>query len=422
MAEVVKYSDNLNMSNKKARKIRNLENTKNQKSKKLALLIVTVILCFCGVISGVMATVSSVKKAKAEKTVRIAFYGLSEEYVKLLQERIPVEEKITLKMDVLSEGNLDLGALKEKYDMLFTWKGEVTDTLEASSEEIPSKILELMPSSLRNKKCVPILLDHCELAYNIAVVQATTENVPSSFPTFLNYLNQAKNEVFSPFFCAGADDRVLAALIGSLIEANGGVSAYNDFIEALRTGTDFEELLDKELGVSKITLRPVLEMLKSWPKEGLTHPAWFNGQQNDLLYFAHDNHVGVFFTFLKDHRNIPYETISKYESFVMPPVSSTTEYGIIAPAISCMLLTSNSNCKRYLAEFFTEDAQAELSNLTKLAPVHSRAQAYDRQADDVRFWAASCPGGALPDLYLAVWQRNAAGCGEFAKKCREYIR
>ena len=369
-----------------------------------------------------MATVSSVKKSKAQRTVRIAFYGLSEEYVKVLQERIPVEEKITLKCDVLSEGKIDLGSLKQKYDMIFTWKGEITDTLEASAQEIPSKILETMPSSLRNKKCVPILLDHCELAYNIGVVNSTTETLPSSFPGFLNFLNQAKSKVFSPFFCAGADDRVLTAFVGSLIEANGGVSAYQALIDELKAGTEFDVLLDKELASSKVTLRSVLEMLKEWPKDGLTHPAWYIGQQNDLLYFAQDDNISVFFTFLKDHRNIPYATISKYESFVMPPVSSTTEYGIIAPAISCMLLSDNSNCKRYLAEFFTEDVQSELSNLTKLAPVHSRAQAYDRQSDDVRFWAASCPGGALPDLYLAVWQRDAAGCGEFAKNIRNMVK
>ena len=87
-----------------------------------------------------------------------------------------------------------------------------------------------------------------------------------------------------------------------------------------------------------------------------------------------------------------------------------------------MLLSKNSNSKRYLAEFFTEDAQTELSNLTMLAPVHSHAQAYDKQADDVRYWAASCPGGALPDLYLAVYQRNPAGLAEFAKNVRNAVK
>lgn len=401
---------------------KNKKSEKSQKTNKIVKMVVIIVLAVCVVAGGITTIVSTVKRKNAEKTVRIAFYGLSEEYVSILKEKIPVEDKIILKMDVLSEGAIDLAAVKEKYDMLFTWKGEVTDALEASSEDIPAKIVECMPSSLRNKKCVPILLDHCELDYSKDVVSKTTENIPSSLPTFLNYLNQAKNHVFSPFFCAGADDRILTAFVGSLLESMGGIKAYKNFITELKNGTDFEELLDKDLGSPNVTLRSVLDMLKSWPKEGLTHPAWFNGQNNDLIYFADDNHVGVFFTYLKDHRNIQYQTISKYESFVVPPASSTIEYGIIAPAISCMLLTNNSNCKRYLAEFFTEDSQAELSNLTKLAPVHSRAQAYDRQADDVRFWAASCPGGALPDIYLAVYQRNPTAFAEFARNIRNYVK
>ena len=401
---------------------KNKKSEKSQKTNKIVKMVVILVLAVCVVAGGITTIVSTVKRKNAEKTVRIAFYGLSEEYVSILKEKIPVEDKIILKMDVLSEGAIDLAAVKEKYDMLFTWKGEVTDALEASSEDIPAKIVECMPSSLRNKKCVPILLDHCELDYSKDVVSKTTENIPSSLPTFLNYLNQAKNHVFSPFFCAGADDRILTAFVGSLLESMGGIKAYKNFITELKNGTDFEELLDKDLGSPNVTLRSVLDMLKSWPKEGLTHPAWFNGQNNDLIYFADDNHVGVFFTYLKDHRNIQYQTISKYESFVVPPASSTIEYGIIAPAISCMLLTNNSNCKRYLAEFFTEDSQAELSNLTKLAPVHSRAQAYDRQADDVRFWAASCPGGALPDIYLAVYQRNPTAFAEFARNIRNYVK
>ena len=392
-------------------------------ARKNFILTVILIVCgLCGVAAGVMATVSGIKEKNAQKTVRVAFYGLSDEYVKVLQEKIPVDEKITLKCDVLSEDNIDLGAIKEKYDMLFTWRGEVTDTLEASSAAIPSKILENLPANLRNKKCVPILLDHCELAYNIAVVQNVANGIPISFPNFLNFLTKSKNQVFSPFFCAGADDRVLVALVGSIFEANNGADAYKELIADLKSGVGFEELLDKDYTGGTITLRSIIEMLKGWPKEGLTHPSWYNGAQNDLVYFAYDNNIAVFFMFLKDHRNISYETISKFDSSYMPPVSSTTKYGIIAPAISCMLMSDNANCKQYIAEFFTEEAQEDLSNKTKLAPVHLRAQAYDRQADDVRYWAAACPGGALPDLYLAVWQRNRAGCVEFAQNIRNMVK
>ena len=393
-----------------------------KKNKKLISGIIIVILGLCGLASGIMATVSGIKKKNNERSVRVAFYGLSEEYVKILEEKIPREEKVILKCDVLSEANLDLAALKQKYDMLFTWQGEITDRLEPASLEIPSKILEQIPTSLRNKKCIPILLDNYELAYNKAVVENTTETLPVSFSAFLKYLNQAKSQVFVPFLCAGGDDRTLAAFVGSLVMANGGLEAYNSLIEELKAGSDFNVLLKKELGPAKISLEAVLQMLKNWKEEEVTNPTWYNAQKNDVIYYAHDDHLGVFFTSLGEHRKIPYETISKFESLILPPVSSTTEFGIIAPAISCMLLSDNANCKRYLAEFFTAEVQKELSDKTKLAPTQLRAQAYDRQADDVRYWAASCSAGALPDLYLAAFQRRPEKLVEFAKDIRNVVK
>lgn len=369
---------------------------------------------------------TTVKRVRAERSVNVAFYGIPEDYCSLLQEFIPKEEKINLKCDILSDGALDLAAVKTKYDLLFTWKGEVTSALEASSEEIPARILEVLPSSLRNKKCVPVLLDHCELAYSKDVLQKTGKDIPSSYQAFLTYLDDATQYVFSPFFCNGADDRILTAFVGALVLANGGEEAYNQLIEELKKDIPLENLLDQKLlnsnQASDLTLRSILDTLKAWPNQGYTHPAWFNARGNDLLYFAQDNQVGVFFTFLKDHRNLPYDVVSRFEAFVLPPTSSSLKFGFVAPALSAMLISENANAKRYLAEFFTQEAQESLSDRTKLAPVHSRAQAYDRQADDVRFWAASCPAGALPDLALAVYQRNPQGLKNFADSIRNYIR
>lgn len=409
------------MANKNSKKM-NQKSEKSQKTNKIVKMVTIIIVALCVVAGGITTIVSTIKKKNTERTVRIAFYGLSEEYVEILKERIPVEDKIILKMDVLSEGAMDLAAVKEKYDMLFTWKGEVTDALEASSESIPAKILDCLPSSLRNKKCVPILLDHCELDYSKEVVAKIGKDIPTSYPGFLNYLNQAKQYVFSPFFCNGAEEKILTAFVGATVQAIGGEGAYNLLIDELRKGTPFETLLDVNLGVPNFTLRTVLDSLKTWPGEGYTHPAWYNGRGNDLVYFAQDKQIGVFFTYLHDHRNIQYDIISQYDSFVLPPASSTIKFGIIAPAISGMLITDNSNAKRYLAEFFTSEAQEILSDKTRLAPVHARAQAYDRQADDVRFWAASCPAGAIPDIYNAAFQRNPDGNKKFADEIRNYIK
>ena len=379
-------------------------------------------ICAILVITGICIGVRTYKKHKADRTVKIAFYGLEENLTELLKKQIPQEENIILQMDVLSENDFDPQIIKQKYDMFFTWRGEITDTLSKSSEDIPAKVLETMPNSLRNKKCVPIFLDHCELAFSTEVLTELNRDVPLSFKAFYDYLSAAKGVVFSPFFCNGADDRILIDFIGAIVMGKGGLSAYNNLIEELRKDESLEDVIDIKLDEYQLSLRQILEELKIWPKEGLTHPSWYNGYGNDLLFFAQDKQLGCFFTLLSEHRKIPYNVIKNYESSLLPPNQSANNYGLIAPAVSVMLLSDNSNCKRYIANFFTEEAQTNISDTTNLAPVHYRAQAYDRQADDVRFWAASCAGGAVPDLYLACFQRDSKKLEKICSEIRGYVR
>ena len=395
------------------------KNPNNTKALKLAVIIIAAAVVIA---LGVTLIKTVVNKKRSDKTVRVAFYGLSGEYCDILKEQIPVEEGINLVYEILPEGIIDLGTVKDKYDLFFSWKGEVTEALEEASEDIPAKILEVIPSSLQNKKCVPVVLDNCELAYSKSVVEKTGGNMPSNFPLFLKYISDSRSYVFSPFFCNGADDRVFTAFIGNIIEAIGGVKAYKMFVDEIRKGSDFDTIMDLELTDGQLTLRKVLDSLKEWPDSGFTHPNWYSAYGNDLLYFAQEDHVAVFYTYLHEHRKIQYDVISKFEAFIMPPASSTVEYGVMAPAVSVMLFSDNSNAKRYVQELFTQEAQEELSTKTKLAPVHLRAQAYDKQADDVRYWVAACPGGALPDLYLAAFQRKPAEFKEFTSKIRNYIK
>lgn len=415
---------NTKKTSKKSKKIAKPGFISKIKITKKNILIISTVVCALLVLTGTIIGVRAYKKRIADRTVNIAFYGLSEEMCSLIKEKIPQEENIILNYALISDGDFDAGLVKDKYDMLFTWRGEITDTLSDSSEEIPQRLFETIPSSLRDKKkkCIPILLDHCELAFYSKVLNETKLEIPYSFTDYKNYLNVAKGKVFSPFFCNGAEDRILIDFIGALVLAEGGLGAYNKLIDELRKVESLDTLLDVKLNAQELTLQQILDMLKGWPKEGYSHPSWYNGRGNDLLYFAEDGQLGSFFTLLSEHRKIPYNVIKNYESSLFPPDFSPNDYGLIAPAVSAILLSDNSNCKRYLGAFFTEDVQTELSDKTSLAPVHYRAQAYDRQADDVRFWAASCAGGALPDLYYAVYQRKPEVLKEICSEIRGYVR
>ena len=407
---------------KKTRKAMEAASARRAKISKKTLLNIAAVLCGIVLVVGICIGVHVIKKRRADRTVKVAFYGLSEDMCTMLKEKIPQEENIILEFDVISENAFDAGLVKDKYDMLFTWRGQITDSLQASAEDIPQRVLETMPTALRNKKCVPILLDHCELAYYTKTLKETGLEIPASFKDYQAFLNAAKSKVFSPYFCNGAEDRIMIDFIGALVMAQGGLKAYNKLIDELRINNSLDAVLDVKLDEKECTLRSILDMLKNWPKEGLTHPSWYNGRGNDLLFFAEDAQLGSFFTLLSEHRKIPYNVIKNYESAMFPVNVSPANYGLIAPALSGMLLSDNSNAKRYIANFFTEETQTEFSDKTNLAPVHSRAQAYDRQADDVRFWAASCAGGAVPDLYLAAYQRRPEELKKLCGEVRSYVR
>lgn len=386
--------------------------------------IITIISVFCVIlfITAAVITVRVIQKRRADRTVRVAFCGLSDEMTELLKGKIPQEEKIILDFQVIPEGELDSAIKKQKYDMLFTWRGEITDSLSSSAEEIPQKIRESIPNSLRDPKCIPILLDHCELTFSKDVMNKTGEEIPMNFTAFNDFLNTAKGVVFSPFFCNGAEDRTMIDFIGANVMARGGLKAYNKLIEELRKAESLEDVIDVRLDNKGTTLRSILDTLKSWPGKGLTHPSWYAGRGNDLVYFAQEKQLACFFTLLSEHRKINYSVVKDYDASLFPPDVSAAEYGLIAPAVCGMLLSDNANAKRYIGNFFTEDAQVELSNKTALAPVHYRAQAYDRQADDVRFWAASCAGGAVPDICLAVYQRKPEDLKKICGEIRNYVR
>ncbi|MCR5188996.1 MAG: hypothetical protein K6C97_08670 [Treponema sp.] len=405
------------MKKKQANKI------KSKKSLKFVIIgIIILVLIIGGVCTGL-----SIKKSIDDRSVNIAFYGLSDEYVNLIKENVPQKEKVIINYDIIAPGAMDLSILSKKYDMLFTWKGEVTDSLAGSVEHIPNKILENIPSAMRDKDCIPILLNHYEFNYYKPLADKIQINPSESYETLFSFLDAAKSYVFSPFFTDGGEDRTLFAFIGILVEAKGGLEAYNKLMEGLKTAQSLSDVIDLELtkladSDESFTLRSLLEDLKTWPVQGLTHPQWYRANETDLTAFARDNQIALFFTSLTNHRTLNYQIVKNFETIRVPYLSDRVEHGVMAPAISCVLVTDNSNGKDILANLLSLEVQNVLAMKSMLAPVHYRAEAYDIQSDDVRFWAASCAGGPIPDPYLAVYQRKPEEFAEMAKEIRAYLK
>ena len=379
------------------------------------IVIVSVI-----VISSV--TILSIRKKIDDKTVKIAFYGLSQDLCQAIQQEFLEDERISAKYDLLAAGNIDLGNITNKYDMIFAWNGEVTQSLSKSAERIPAKVFENIPISLRNEYCIPILLDHFELDFNTDLIEKTQVNPLESFQSFTDFLQESKKYVFSPFFTYGIDEKMLLALTGSFVEALGGLEAYKNLIDLMKTYKNLEDFCNIGLNEDGLCYADVLNMLKVWPKEEIIHPQWTVANRIDLEVFASDNQIACFYTNLSEHRKMKYETVSKFSVAKMPVVNEDVAHCLIAPSVNCVLISNNSNAKNFLKKLLTVEVQSRLSDKSMLAPVCYRAESYDSLADDVRFWAASCEGGVEPDLFNAVFQRDNNKMILIANEIRDYLR
>lgn len=109
--------------------------------KKKFKIIFSIIISVCVIVIS-SVTIFSVRKKIKDKTVKIAFYGLPQDLCQAIQQEFVDDEKIIAQYGILAAGNVDLGTITNKYDMIFVWNGEVTQTLAKSAEKIPAKVLE----------------------------------------------------------------------------------------------------------------------------------------------------------------------------------------------------------------------------------------------------------------------------------------
>ena len=110
--------------------------------KKKFKIIFPILVCVCFIVIAFII-IFSVRKNIKDKTVKVAFYGLSQDLCQAIPQEFVDDEKIIIQYDFLADGNLDLGTITKKYDMIFAWNGEVTQNLSKSAEKIIVKAITM---------------------------------------------------------------------------------------------------------------------------------------------------------------------------------------------------------------------------------------------------------------------------------------
>ena len=330
-------------------------------------------------------------------TVKIAFYGVDGRVQAAVQSEVGKMNLRRVKYTVLDAGAPLPKNVHKKHSILIA-KNSLAVKNRARDFAPPNEALfDALPISIRKATelesgghyALPILLGHFEMAYYETARSKLGLSVPQSYGALLRYLERVKETAEIPLVCAGAEDPELFGFVSAMSESLWGAEGYKKMLAAARESSALNKNTLPE------SLTRVLDEVKAMQKSGLLFSKWTKVSLRDLRYFMQERKLGAVAMFLSDRREIEYNLIKYYSSNFFPRYDNAEVHGIIAPQTVACLLSKKSGAALLLGQLVSSDAQESLSNLSQLAPTGSRAEAFDRQADDVRFWAASSSAGAL---------------------------
>ena len=281
-------------------------------------------------------------------------------------------------------------------------------------------MLNLFPSNIAKtavtpggKIYAPILLDHVELDYYSSARKNASLEIPTTYAEFIAYLEKIQNEVEYPWLTNGSSDSALLDSVSVFALSYLGTDGYTQLCEELKTDFSRRKTLPHDLCI-------VLDEFKSLSRNKLSHRNWFVASENDIKNIMEWNQAGVISMRLSAHRKIPTNLVKNYEVNPFPP-KVQEKSAIIIPELCAVILNDKNSEQEIVKHLVSQETQDSLSLVTGLAPSTLRAPAADRQADDVRFWAASNSNGIMPPIQNASFIQPAQ-ISDLAEKIRNYLR
>ncbi|MGI0528876.1 hypothetical protein [Treponema socranskii] len=419
---------------KKSRGGKNRPQAKRQQAKPKRLsgnrrsLIVVIFALFAAAVG-----VFGIARYKDDRRLDVAYYGISENIVKAIGETFENPANAMLQKNFsrvrtvqLTERDIrDTKRIAKTYDLLFMWNGVLAANASEQAVPIRESVYDLFPASVRNAgkvdsayKMLPLLLDHYELACYRTYRNDAALALPETFADFESYLQIIKSYADHPLICAGKTDATLTAFVSVLTESLAGSEGYGALVKAAANANGLSDLLDVPLG-NGISLSSVFETIKQWQRERLIHPQWYTVTEKDIENYMEEHRLGAIFMPLSEHREKPLILIKYYDA-VQFPKGEATHHALIAPTLVGIAFRNDRTQLAVLEGLAHTDVQTLLSQRTKLAPASSRAEAHDVQANDVRFWAASCDDGPAAELGAAAFTSQEK-ISAFAEEIRTYM-
>jgi hypothetical protein len=306
---------------------------------------------------------------------------------------------------------------------LYTWGNSELSAISDDFMDLTSPFLELLPRAQRRigqinqgQVALPLVLDHVELAFRRdyfadegLMVEDRIETLEQAEQVWLSL----KSESFFPLMVAGREQQDFLDLVSVLALSQGGFNGYSKLSTELRTSNRASGKLEEFLSMeTKALLESVAQRLGFWQSEGILHPEWINFSKADVLRFMETRLTSSVVMRLSTHRTMTPQQLRFWQSSAFPFTAeqyTLRSGGLIAPA---MVISARSDLPgseaalERLPGLLEEPLQDRLGRLTGLAPVNSTVRTVDREADDLRYWAAAS-GGVLPSIADILMKEKA---------------
>lgn len=328
----------------------------------------------------------------------------------------------------------------ENADLYFSY---TNPTLYANENiEFSLDNLVLLPSAMRNlgldienkRVGVALQLDHPELLIKKELLSVEDgEIILPLLSEISDILRSKAKDNYFPLMIAGAEDASLFDALKLLIISMTGKHGYTQLIDTINSGT-YEPIEEIQLDTDT-TLEDVLSIFTLWQSQGILHHEWIRFDYKTAASFLEDDLTSAAFLRLSRHRQLSQDTLKHYEAIPFPEIENSIYARDIAmvPLFCSIPSTANveiTKLESLIDSFLEADFQNSLSFASGLGPVNSNSQTLDKQASDVRFWAASS-GRIIPiqsglynysiDISKNIISETDNVYSAFLDKVREYL-
>ena len=373
----------------------------------------TLIIVIALVAAAIAGTTIFFATKSGNKGTKVGFYNIPEEIAQVYKEIITKENKSQIEFITLTEEDIKKDRNIKKLSMIITYNNALTQRLKPEAEPVPQDIMERFPRTIRESelynyentpKIFPISLDMFETMVLTTAVNYYNLPVPETVTDIMAFGKKAKETYPFPIIISGAQDIIANSFFTQLVESFGGKTGYQNIKKQLEEDKNLENFYNYKVK-DTITVKTILDLIKTWEKEEILSRNWHTTKPESTSRFIEDNRVSMALMTLSEHRKITSSNLNYYETIIFPPAETSGPDRLsIQPAIVGMILKASPETKIITSRLTTVENQELISLQTQLGPVTLQGTSFDRQADDARFFAASFPGGPVPDLATLVFE------------------